>query len=136
MITTIVNKGVSIVMALVVLVSTLSFTIESHYCGEHLVDISIFTKAKQCGVDVATTDVTVKTKGCCKNEIEVITGQDQLKINTFDDLQFSTQYFIKSFVYTYSQLFKRVPKQSIPHKNYAPPNLIIDFQVLHDVYII
>ncbi|QCE43548.1 hypothetical protein E9099_13150 [Psychroserpens sp. NJDZ02] len=123
-------------MALVVLVSTLSFTVESNYCGERLVDIAVFTKAKQCGVNADKTVSSVKMKSCCSNKIEVFQGQDQLKINTFDDLDLNSQLFITAFVYVYPQLFESVPKQSIPHKNYAPPNLIIDFQVLHDVYII
>ncbi len=133
---TVINKGVSFVMALVVLFSTLSFTIESHYCGDHLVDTAVFTKAKKCGVDADTTITPTKTKSCCSDTVQVIKGQDQLKLNTFSDLDFSTQYIITTFVYSYLHLFKSLPKQSIPHKNYAPPNLILDYQVLHDVYII
>ena len=123
-------------MALVVLFSTLSFTIESHYCGDHLVDTAVFTKAKKCGVDLDDTVTTAKTKSCCSDTVQVIKGQNQLKLKTFNDLDFSTQYIITTFVYSYLHLFKSLPKQSIPHKNYAPPNLILDYQVLHDVYII
>ena len=133
---TVINKGVSIVMALVVLLSTLSFTIESHYCGDHLVDTAVFTKAKKCGSDADTTVITAKVKSCCSDTVQVIEGQDQLKINTFSDLDFSAQYIVTTFVYSYLHLFKSLPKQSIPHKNYAPPNLILDYQILHDVYII
>ncbi len=123
-------------MALVVLVSTLSFTVESHYCGEHLVDTAIFTKAKSCKGIVSIENTTIKTKSCCKNTIEVLKGVDHLKLNSFNDLDSSLQHPITTFLYNPIQLFKSLPKLIVPHKNYVPPNLVIDYQVLHDVYII
>ncbi|WP_397362384.1 HYC_CC_PP family protein [Olleya sp. R77988] len=132
----ILHKCFSVLMALVVLFSTLSFTIESHYCGDHLVDKAVFTKAKKCGAEAVVDGVIVKTKPCCKDIIEVVKGQDQLNVKTTEGLDVNTQYLITSFVYTYFQLYQSLPKQIIPHKNYLPPNLIIDYQTLHDVYII
>nr|WP_317042524.1 hypothetical protein [Lacinutrix venerupis] len=128
------HKILSFTMAFVVLFSTLSFTVESHYCGSSLVDTAIFTKAKVCGEDI-TSDAPAM-KGCCKNEIEVVKGQDNLKLNVFDDLDLSQQLFITSFVYAYTALFESLPKQIIPHKNYSPPNLVFDIQLLDDVFLI
>ena len=130
------HKLVSILMAFVVLLSTLSFTVESHYCGEHLVDTAVFTKAKKCGTTVDADKRVVAKKSCCKDVVEIIKGQDKLKLNNFNDIDVANQFLITSFVYTYFQLFESLPKQIIPHKNYSPPNLVIDYQVLHDVYII
>lgn len=129
------HKTISFVMALVVLVSTLSFTVESHYCGGHLVDSAIFTKVKNCGTSAYQTTPNVK-KSCCKDVIEVLEGVDHLKLNSFNDLDFDLQNFIIVFVASNFQLFESLPKQIIPHKNYNPPNLVKDYQVLHDVYII
>ena len=36
-------------MALLVFLSTLSFTIENHYCGDVLVDTSMFDAVDTCG---------------------------------------------------------------------------------------
>ncbi len=121
-------------MAFIVLFSTLSFTVESHYCGNRLIDTAVFTKAKNCGMEMA--DKTPMKKGCCKDEVEVIKGQDDLKLNTFEDLELSQQLFITSFVYTYIYLFESLPKQTIPHKDYSPPNLVVDIQLLDDVFLI
>ncbi|WP_289044204.1 hypothetical protein [uncultured Olleya sp.] len=138
MIKEILHKSLSFVMALVVLFSTLSFTVERHYCGDFLVDTAVFTKAKSCNKDVSHTDeeTVVVMKPCCKNEVDVVKGQDQLKNNSFDDLDFKTQSFITTLVLSYFDLFESLPKLKIPHKNYDPPSLIVDYQVLHDVYII
>ncbi len=124
-------------MALLVLFSTFSFAVEKHYCGNHLVDSAIFSKAKKCGMETATTDNTVvKIKSCCKDEVEIIKGQDQLKLNTFNNLDFNQQFVFTAFVYSYFEFYKSLPKQIIPFKYYAPPNLVADIQVLHDVFII
>lgn len=120
-------------MAFVVLFSTLSFTVESHYCGANLVDTAIFTKAKVCGGDFIGSAPILKD--CCKHEIDVVKGQDKLKLNGFDDLKLDQQLFFTAFVY-YTTFFKSLPKQTIPHRDYIPPNLIYDIQLLDDVFII
>ncbi|HIC32114.1 MAG TPA: hypothetical protein EYO76_09370 [Flavobacteriaceae bacterium] len=117
-------------MAFLVLFSTLSFTVEKHYCGDHLVDTAVFTKVKKC------TDASTMPKPCCKDDVEVVKGQDQLKINGLDDLDFNTQIVFTAFVYSFFQFQESLPKQTIPHKYYSPPKLVADLQVLHDVYII
>lgn len=121
-------------MAFVVLFSTLSFTVESHYCGSSLVDTAIFTKAKVCGEDIASDAPAMK--GCCKNEIDVIKGQDKLKLNNFDDLDINKQILLTSYVYSYISLFKSLPKQVIPHKFYKAPKLIYNIHVLDETYLI
>jgi hypothetical protein len=130
----ILNKGLSFLMAFVVLFSTLSFTIESHYCGDHLIDTAVFTKAKVCGGNTADKDFAMRSR--CKHEVDVIKGEDKLKLNTFDDLDIQHQLFLASFTYSYASLFITLPKQVVLHKEYAPPNLIFDIQVLDETFLI
>jgi len=119
-------------MAILLLLSTVSFTVEKHFCGDTLVDTAVFQKVKGCGMEMPTA---VK-KGCCKDEIEVVTGQDELNVNTYNALDFEQQLFLISYVFTFDSLFESLPKQIIPHKDYSPPNLIADIQVLDQVFII
>ena len=121
-------------MAFAVLFSTLFFTVESHYCGSNLIDTAVFTKAKSCSGDF--TEKTTTKKGCCKNEIDVIKGQDELKFSSFDDLYFSQQLFVVAYAYSYNNLFEGLSQQITPHKDYSPPNLVADIQVLDQVFII
>ncbi|NMH89791.1 hypothetical protein HHX25_19980 [Flavivirga sp. Y03] len=124
-------------MALLVMFSTVSFTIEKHFCGDVLIDISIFTEADKCAMEayeVALEKITKKS--CCKDVIDVVEGQNKLKFSSFEDLDFEQQQFIASYTCAYINLFKGLPKVTIPHKDYSPPNLVTDIQVLDQVFII
>lgn len=72
---------------------------------------------------------------CC-SDIEVfIEGQDDLKIS-FDQLIFDQQLFVASFVYSYINLFEGPEENSIPFKDYSPPPLIRDVQILDQTFLI
>ncbi|GAA4893365.1 hypothetical protein GCM10023311_17350 [Flaviramulus aquimarinus] len=127
------HKGFSSVMALLVLFSTVSFTVEKHFCGDVLVDVSVFAEAEKCEMEALEI---LQKKTCCKDEIEIIEGQDELKVVSFEDLDFKKQHFIIAYTYAYLNGFEGLPKQTIPHKDYSPPNLVTDIQVLDQVFII
>lgn len=127
------HKTFSALLALLVLFSTVSFTIEKHYCGETLVDVSIFTESEKCAMEALEIEMK---KTCCKDEVDFVKGQDVLKLSSFEDFNFEQQQFITSFTWAYINLFKGLPKQIIPHKDYSPPNLVTDIQVLDQVFII
>ena len=120
-------------MAILVLFSTVSFTVESHYCGEILVDVSIFAEADKCAMESMEM---IQKKTCCKDEVDVIQGQDELNVVSFEDLDLGQQQFLVAFAQSYLNLFESLPKQIIPHKDYVPPNLIYDIQVLDEVFLI
>nr|WP_203257816.1 hypothetical protein [Hyunsoonleella ulvae] len=118
---------------MLVLFSTVSFTIEKHYCGDTLIDVAVFSEAKSCGMESA--DV-MQQKSCCDDEIDVVEGQDELKQASFEELDIEQQQFLVAFTYAYFNGFKSIPKETIPHKDYSPPNLIYDIQVLDEVFLI
>ena len=115
-----------------VLFSTLSFTVEKHFCGGNLIDFAIFSEAKKCGENMEQTSM----KPCCEDEVEVIKGQDELKFSSFEDLDLKDQVFITSFAFSYINLFESLPNQIIPFKDYSPPNLVFDIHVLDQVFLI
>ncbi len=127
------HKIFSVSLALLVLFSTVSFTVEKHYCGDVLVDVSMFSEAENCGMEAMEK---LQKKSCCKDEVDVIEGQDELKISSFEDLDFQQQQFLVAYAYCYSNGFQSLPKEIIPHKEYSPPNLVYDIQVLDQVFII
>ena len=131
------HKINAVFMALVVLLSTLSFTIDMHYCGNTLIDAAVFQKAKGCGMkmDENQNSTSIK-KSCCKDEVITFKGQNELKMASIDDLRLHQQFIITSYFYTLSSVFECLPNQVIPHKDYSPPNLISDIQVLDQVFII
>lgn len=133
----VIHKIFSALLALLVLFSTVSFTVEKHYCGGVLIDSAVFTEVQKCGMEAAQPESSEATKkGCCKDELEVLKGQDQLKISKFEDFSVEQICVTTSVVYTCINLFESLPKRIIPHKDYSPPNLISDIQVLDQVFLI
>ncbi|WP_442265813.1 HYC_CC_PP family protein [Tenacibaculum sp. ZS6-P6] len=135
-----INKIVSILMALVVVFSTMSFTINSHFCGDTLVNTSYFNKAKTCGMEI-TQEIdnercSITKKNCCKDITQLVEGQNNLKKTSLDKVSFNKQLFVLSFYYSYINLFVGLHNKVIPFKDYSPPLVIKDIQVLDEVYLI
>ncbi len=125
-------------MACLVLFSTLSLTVKKHFCGNMLVDTAIFSESKKCGMEMAemgSESQTVK-KSCCKDEIDVIEGQDDIIVKAFEDLEDLQKQVLFVYTYTYLKLFEELPNEEVPHQNYIPPKLIKDIHVLDEVYLI
>ncbi|MFD2822062.1 hypothetical protein ACFS5M_00170 [Lacinutrix iliipiscaria] len=137
MIKLVLHKSFAVTLAFLVLFSTVSLTIEKHFCGDVLVDVSIFTEVEKCAMEAFEIEqAAITKKNCCKDQIDFVQGQKDLAIKTFDDLEFEQQLFLTSFVYSYTNLFEGLPEQIIPHKDYSPPNLVVDIQLLNDTFLI
>ena len=134
------TKITSVSMALIVLFSTVSLTYDLHFCGDILVDVALFAKADSCGMDkvseVKSSDnCSIQKKGCCSDKKVIVEGQNELK-QSFDYLSFEQQAFIASYIYSYLNLFQDLHDKVIPFKNYSPPNVIQDIQLLDEVFLI
>ena len=128
-------------MALLLLFSTLSFSMDMHFCGDHLVDFSLFDKADSCGMmpvaEAASSDCTVMKAGmeCCTDVQIVVEGQEDLKVS-FDQLPVGQQLFLASFVFSYINRFESAQDSAPEDWEYAPPPLIEDVQVLYQTFLI
>ena len=132
---------VSVTMALLVLFSTMSFTVDMHYCGDLLVDYSFFEAADGCDMNASASGITDEDSvmememDCCTDLEIILEGQDDLKIS-FDQFTFEQQIFISTFHYTYLNLFATIDKNLISFKEYSPPILIRDIQILDQTFLI
>ena len=126
-------------LAGLVLLSTMSFTINKHFCGDYLVSTSVVVKATTCGMEKqmpsTKKDCSISKKNCCKEVSQLIEGQDDLKLN-FSDISFQQQVFITSFVFTYINLFEGLDTNIVPFKYYSPPLVVKDLQLLDEVFLI
>ena len=132
------HKILSLSLALLVLVSTLSFTVEKHFCGKILVDSSVFSEAKKCPMGMHQQhgeSSQVIPSDCCNDQKIAVEGQEELKLN-FQDLNFEQQLFLSSFTYTYFNIFTGIPEQVIPFKDYSPPLLVTDIHLVDQVFLI
>ena len=132
------HKIMSLVMAFVVLFSTMSFTINMHYCGDTLVETAIFHKAKGCGMEMdkpSTEGCAITKKNCCDDKQLAIEGQDELKLQV-DKVSFEQQVFIASFVYSYINLFEGLDKNDSSYEEYKPPLVIRQIYKIDETYLI
>jgi len=133
------QKISAILMAFVVLFSTMSFTFSEHYCGDYLVDSALFSKAESCGMEMdkpaPTKDCSVQKDNCCSDVVKQFEGQSDLKI-TSTYISLEQQVFISSFIYSFVNLFEGLENNIIPFKDYSPPLIVKDIQVLDETYLI
>ena len=132
------HKIMSLTMAFVVLFSTMSFTVNMHYCGDNLVEIAIFHNAKGCGMEMdkpSSDSCSTAKKNCCDDKQFVVDGQDELQIQV-DKVTFEQQVFIDSFVYTYINLFEGLDNNVSSYKEYKPPLVIRQLYKINETYLI
>ena len=131
-------KIIASIVAVLVLFSTFSFTVNQHFCGKQLVDSAVFAKAKNCGMEMSSAtsaETSLKKKSCCTDKTLEVKGQKELKQN-FHSLDFQQQLFITGFVYSYLQLLEVSEPDFIPFKDYSPPKLVCDIQLQDQVFLI
>jgi len=140
------QKAGSFAMALLVLFSTMSFSINKHFCGTELVDFAIFSKAITCTSEAKTCGakmdhemdhemVADEKDSCCTNKKTALNGQDELNIS-FHFLDFDQQLFLTTFTYSFIYEYISSYLSEIPFRYYTPPLLVADIQVLDQVFLI
>ena len=135
------TKILSFVLAVAILLTTSSFTVDMHFCCNKLVDMSILGKAKVCKDKVQKKDSTskqcssIQEKDCCSNQTFVKEGNDTLKKAnvSLDNENFT---FLNIFYYSYVSLFQEPEEKIIPFDDYRPPLLSRDIQTLNETFLI
>lgn len=120
-------------LTLLVLLSTFSFTVKKHYCGDFLVDVSFSGDADSCGMNMKK--ISTK-KNCCKDEIHHLQGQDELQKHTIDNFDVSQQQFVIAFYISYKDLFLKKESQKNKYTFFYPPDIPKNYQVLYQSFLI
>lgn len=127
------QKITAVLLAFLVMLSTFTFAVEKHYCGDFLIDISYVGNAKSCSENSPVD--AMQMKNCCKDELHQIDGQDELQQQEIT-FNFTKQVFVVAFVY--SSQIEVCYTTEIP--NYAPddppPLISKDFQVEHQTFLL
>lgn len=123
----------SLFVAMVLMLSTMSFSVVQHYCGTELMGQSIFEELEPCCMDSEeTSDLEDR---CCNEEQYLIQGQDELNRSSVD-LDLNQQVFLTAFVFSYASLLEGLPEHIIPFRDYAPPLLVTNIQLVDQVFLI
>ena len=129
------SKIASFTLAFLVLFSTFSFTVDTHYCGDFLIDVSFIGEADGC-LDVVSSENILQTKNCCKDEVQQFKGQDELRLTNFDKISFEKQQFLTAFIISYQNIFSRTQVEKINLNDFLPPEIHQNYQVKHQSFLI
>ncbi|MGA0155158.1 MAG: HYC_CC_PP family protein [Flavobacteriaceae bacterium] len=127
---TILSNLFSVTMGLLVLASTVSWTVEKHLCMGHVVSVAFFSEADGCGMAMGAEN------HCCEDERFTLTGQDDLKSSVFEyAFDQAPVVFIHSVGYDFKP-FSPQPLEVIALPTYHPPPIFEDIQLLQQVFLI
>lgn len=122
-------------MALLVMASTVTITIEKHFCGDRLIDVSVFSELERCGMEGPETADGI-TKSCCKDTIDIIDVQDELQSYKFDFSELNNEVFVTTFLISQYVLFEHIPEKELLIEDHSPPDIYRDINILHEVFLI
>lgn len=126
-------------MALLLMLSTISWKVEKHYCMGRLMDIALFSGGDNCGMDMPDLEEDENlSKGgnsCCSDEVIFIEGQNNLKASV-NEHEIGQQLFLVVFAHAHTAVVPARASRSFPHEQYPPPQLIKDIQLLDQVFLI
>lgn len=124
-------------MAFLLLLSTVSWTVDKHLCMGRVMDVALFVNAEDCGMKAAMD--LLEEEGienhCCDDESFTIHGQDDLRLS-WDDLALDQQNFLVVITHSYLELFRTYSNEKLPSETYPPPILVYDIQLLDQVFLI
>ncbi|AVR46552.1 hypothetical protein C7S20_15485 [Christiangramia fulva] len=130
---------INFLLAVAVVFSTLSFSVNKHYCGKVLVDKAVFNKAKACCFETPGQEnrkESFTNKNCCSNTQVFINGQNELK-NSFPTI-YPPVCLVPSL--SLSNLEFKLNFFGIPGKkiaiDYPPPGLKHPLFVYFDTFLI
>ena len=122
-------------MTMIVLLSTMSFTINQRYCDGNLVDTTLFSKSESCKVVVQSNCCEI-TEECCDHEQIIIDGQKELPSRIVVETPIVNQYFVINSVKLHLEKRDFQSENSVFSKKYIPPSLVFNKQIIHQVFII
>ncbi|MGI9546255.1 MAG: HYC_CC_PP family protein [Flavobacteriaceae bacterium] len=133
------RKFCAVLSALLILGSTTSWTVDKHYCMGHLVDIAWFDDASDCGMAMANSgfenDDSADEMSCCDDELISLDGQDELKLSFSNFDLVDHQHYVTTG-YIWEDYFIAYPVRSPLQTIYPPPKLVVDIQLLDEVFLI
>ena len=138
------------ILALMVLVSSMSYTIDFHYCQGQLKSFSIFGKAKNCH-EMASKMPSCHHKkknlenslscsegenNCCNNETAHFESDFDEKILNIDYLNLECQFFVVANTNSSFKDFLGESEDEIPFAHYKPPLIQKDIPVLFETFLL
>ena len=135
-----VKQVISIVLSFLLLLSSSGLTYAQHFCGDYemMSKITLGEAHLSCGMEMMSStceDTHDDKHNCCDNEYTAIDVDDNFATSSFD-LQLNP-VFVIAFVSIFVVQEPDNYDQNLDYyKDYSPPPLGEDLQVLYDTFLI
>lgn len=129
----------AVILSVVVLLSTLTVTVNMHFCGDFLVDTALYQSAEDCGMTIEKSipdyEPHIRVKGCCQDVQVQHAGQDIYKSN-------QNLVVLNKFFWTTTIFRPDAPRSILSDENqlvisdYPPPAPLQPLFILHETWLI
>lgn len=131
----------AVFLAAFLLFSTISLSVDLHFCGDHLVDLSFTGRAANCNAVLNAAANSGKcpmaAMECCSDEAISLQGQDDLQQHIFDYSLSHPDYLAHAIIYNFYQVGSPILKESpTSFVDSSPPPLIRKIHLLHSTFLI
>ena len=124
-------------LAVLVLVSSTSFTVGMHFCMGEVKNIALFGKAESCQREKALPACHKHMKpACCKDEVVYHEGTDFKASIAHYHIDAPAALDIEQTLVLISEVIPVSPVASTKYCNYDPPLRSFDLTVEHQVFLI
>lgn len=131
----VIQKFSAMLLSALLLLSTLTWTVDTHFCMGRTMDVAFFAKADSCGMEMLLDEGL--ENHCCDHETVVLEGQDDLKTtNAADDVL--QQVFIVANTTPFYNALQSSDLLPVVLNGYPPPENIgvIDRTILYETFLI
>jgi len=135
-----IHKIASFSLALIVLFSSFSFTVNKHICGGEVANTTLFVDADNCGMDmqvckndISAKQTSIEKEPCCDDISEFVQGNDTNQQASVFELSLTQVKFLTSFVYSFVLNFWK-NTSLVVFKNYKSPLIYNNIQSLFQVF--
>ncbi|MEX0274902.1 MAG: hypothetical protein AB3N16_11040 [Flavobacteriaceae bacterium] len=123
-------------MAILVLASTISWTVGKHYCMGHLVEVTWFSTTGGCEMELMGNTDDMDSMDCCDDQQLVIEGQDNLQQAVEGPDVGQQPYMAMALGQTDFSSWSYLRQYAVPHNEYPPPLLVKNIQLFDGIFLI
>lgn len=131
------RKISAVLMVAILLLSTTSFAVFTHFCNGNIVAISTEKVDSCCESEntVKTDNLNFSEKDCCKNETSI---KEVLPFDNSNPVKITKNQalFLTSFYNNFIEKSTLILSTKNYYKDFSPPNLVLNKQVLFQTFLI
>ena len=136
-----VRRFLATILIFFVLLSSFSFNVNAHFCGDNLKSFSLFGSASKCGMatdnysDFCSSTQSLDAEGCCTDFQVIVDGQEHQNDNNDSELQLRSTYILLLVASTL-EITQTLPFEKMDQIMESPPNLQEDIQIQFQTFLI